>query len=132
MLRDGEYAAWFRTALGSGTGRVLFKDGKISGSDNIISYSGSYAVDGDRFTVTLVTRRHTAGHESLVGADEVELTLKGISKGDFACCSGPVAGSPEMMVDVTLIPVRPDEVKAPIAYSAEDFHLERLPQNKTR
>ena len=59
MLRDGEYAAWFRTALGSGTGRVLFKDGKISGSDSIISYTGSYAIDGDRFAVTLVTRRHT-------------------------------------------------------------------------
>jgi hypothetical protein len=131
MLGDGEYTAWFRTTLGSGTGRVLFKDGKVSGSDSIISYSGSYAVDGDRFTVTLMTRRHAAGQESLVGDDEVQLTFEGISKGHFGRGSGSVHGT-GMKVDVTLIPVRPEEVKAPIAYTAEDFHPERLPQVKTR
>jgi hypothetical protein len=132
MLRDGDYIAWFRTALGSGTGRVLFKDGKISGSDSIISYAGSYEKHGDRFTATLTTRRHTAGHESLVGTDEVRLTLSGISKGDFACCSGSVDGSAGMKVDVTLILVRSDEVKEPIVYRAEDFRPERLPQIKLR
>jgi hypothetical protein len=132
MLRDGDYIAWFRTPPGSGTGRVLFKDGKISGSDSIINYAGSYEVDGDLFTVTMTTRRHTAGHESLVGADEVELTLSGISKGDFACCSGLVDGSADMKVDVTLIPIQPDEVKEPVVYAAEDLRPERLPQLKSR
>ena len=100
---------------------------RYQGSDSIISYSGSYAVDGDRFTVTLMTRRHAAGQESLVGDDEVQLTFEGISKGHFGRGSGSVHGS-GMKVDVTLIPVRPEEVKAPIAYTAEDFHPERLPQ----
>lgn len=132
MLREGEYIAWFRTALGSGTGRVLLKDGEISGSDSIISYSGTYSVAGDAFTVRVVTRRHTKGHDSLVGGDEVELTLQGISKGDFACCSGLVDGTSDVKVDVTLIPVRPEDVKAPIVRTAGDFHPERLPQIRAR
>jgi hypothetical protein len=132
MLREGEYIAWFRTALGSGTGRVRLKDGKISGSDSIISYSGTYVVAGDAFTVTIKTRRHARGHDSLVGGDEVELTLNGISRGDFACCSGLVAGSSDTKIDVTLIRVKPEGVKAPIVYTPEDFHPERLPAVKTR
>ena len=79
----------------------------------------------------LRTRRHTTGPETLVGADEVEITLQGSSKGELAYCSGAVAGSPEMTVDVTLIPMRPADVKTPI-YRAEDLHPERLPQIKTR
>lgn len=131
MLREGEYVAWFRTALGSGTGRVRIQGGKFLGSDSAIAYSGSYVEDGDRFTAMLRTRRHTAGPETMVGADEVEITLQGSSKGEIAYCSGSVAGSPEMKVDVTLIPMRPAEVRTPI-HGAEDLHPERLPQIKTR
>ena len=131
MLREGDYVAWFRTRLGSGTGRVRLEGGKFLGSDCAIAYSGFYVEDGDRFTAMLRTRRHTAGPETLVGADEVEIALKGSSKGELAYCSGAVAGSPEMKVDVTLIPMRPAEVKTPI-YRAEDLHPERLPQIKTR
>ena len=130
MLQDGEYVAWFRTSLGSGTGKVLFKEGKLSGRDSIISYEGSYSVDGDFFIATLSTRRHTAGHESLVGADDVKLTLAGFSRRDFAWCSGPVIGVPGMTVDVTLIPVKPEAVRPPIVYTPDDFHIERLPQIK--
>jgi hypothetical protein len=131
MLREGEYVAWFRTALGSGTGRVRLEGGQFLGSDSAIDYGGYYLEDGDRFTAVLKTRRHTAGSETLVGADEVEITLQGNSKGELAYCSGSVAGSPEMKVDVTLILQRPAEMRAPI-YGAEDFHPERLPQIKTR
>ena len=131
MLREGEYVAWFRTALGSGTGRVRIQGGEFLGSDSAIAYSGSYVEDGDRFTAMLKTRRHTAGPETMVGADEVEITLQGSSKGELAYCSGSVAGSPEMKVDVTLILMRPAEVRTPI-YRAEDLHPERLPHIKTR
>jgi len=82
--------------------------------------------------VTLMTRRHAAGHKSLVGADEVELSLAGISRGDFARFSGSVDGSPEMIVDVTLIPVRADEPSQPVPHRANDLHLERPPKNKVR
>ena len=95
MLREGEYVAWFRTALGSGTGRVHIQSGKFLGSDSTIAYSGSYVEDGDRFTAMLRTRRHTAGPETLVGADEVEITLQGSSKDELAYCSGSVPDHPK-------------------------------------
>lgn len=111
---------------------MVFRDGRLSGRDTIISYDGTYTVDGDFFSATISTRRHTAGHESLLGSDEVELALTGFSKGKFARCSGPVVGVPEMVVEITLIPVRPEEARPPIIYTAADFHLERLPEIKAR
>ena len=134
MLRDGEYVAWFRTSGGTDTGNMLLRGGKISGSGTVISYSGSYAVHGEGlFTMKLLTQRRLAHHESLVGIDEVELTLAGAFKvGGFAACTGLVHASPATKVDLTLFPAQLDEVKPPIAYTTNDFHLERLPQFNQR
>jgi hypothetical protein len=68
MLEDGTYAAWFKTPLREGAGIVHFANGKIWGGDSIISYSGSYEVDGDRWTATVLTRRHSAGHDTASAA----------------------------------------------------------------
>jgi hypothetical protein len=70
----------------------------------MVAFTGMRTVDGDRFTATVITRR-TAGH-GLVGADEVELSLEGTSKSDFAHCSGLIDGASDIKVEVTLIPVR--------------------------
>jgi hypothetical protein len=59
MLKDGTYAAWFKTPLGQGTGIAHVADGKIWGRDSIMTYSGSCEVDGDRFTASLSIKRHT-------------------------------------------------------------------------
>ena len=64
MLKDGTYAAWFKTPLREGAGIVHFANGKIWGGDSIISYSGSYEIDSDRWTATVTTKRHSAGHSS--------------------------------------------------------------------
>src|ERR1700760_2702862 len=68
MLRDGTYAAWFKTQLREGAGIVHFANGKLWGGDSIISYSGCYEVEGDRWTATVTTRRHAAGHATVFGA----------------------------------------------------------------
>ena len=52
-------------------------NGDISGGDSVLSYSGRYQVDEDRFTATLFTTRHSPGHTSLFGVDEVELRPRG-------------------------------------------------------
>ena len=132
MLRNGEYVAWFRTSRGSGTGRVHFRYGELSGSDSVLSYSGSYAVDGHRFTAKLRTWRHTAGHEGLLGADEVELVLDGVSHGKVAMCSGCFDGCSEIAIEVTLIRVQDEEPQKPPAYRPGDFHPERLPKGGVR
>lgn len=69
MFKDGIYSAWFKTPRGEGTGIAHFQDGRISGGDSIMSYSGSYDVAGDWFTATVVTKRHTEGHATVFGID---------------------------------------------------------------
>jgi hypothetical protein len=81
MFKDGTYSAWFKTPRAQGTGIVRFENGKISGGDSIMTYDGSYEVSGDRFTATVTTRRHTAGHATVFGIDDLVLKLDGVSKG---------------------------------------------------
>jgi hypothetical protein len=105
MLKDGTYAAYFRTRLREGAGIVHFADGNIWGGDSIISYSGTYQVDGDRFTATVMTRRHSIGHDTVFGAgiDEIELRLEGTSNGKIANCTGTAPQAPGMTFEATLI-----------------------------
>jgi hypothetical protein len=132
MLRHGEYVAWFNTPLGSGTGRVLLKDGRLSGHDTIIRYDGTYVVEGKRFTVTVSTCRWAAGHESLLGNDDVEITLSGTAKPELVTCSGSLGESPETKIQVILLPVRDDPQKPEMTPKPEDYRPERLPKSKRR
>ena len=77
MIKDGQYAAWFRTKHGQGTGIVHLADGKISGSDSFFAYGGSYEVDRDRFTATLTTKRYAEGPHTDFWLDEVEVAVTG-------------------------------------------------------
>lgn len=133
MLKDGTYASWFKTPLREGTGIVHLADGKIWGGDSIISYSGSYEVDGNGFTATVRTRRHAVGHDTVFGAgiDDVELKLTGTSNGKIATCSGTVDEVPGMTFEATLIlsegqPSVPDA--PPSAASFDPGKLPKLPQ----
>nr|WP_247422240.1 hypothetical protein [Bradyrhizobium sp. 159] len=75
MLKDGTYAAWYKTPLDQGTGIVHVADGQIWGRDSLMTYHGSCHVDGDRFTATVSTKRHTDGRATVFGNDD-ELTLQ--------------------------------------------------------
>jgi len=102
MIRDGQYAAWFRTSLGEGTGIVQLANGRISGGDSFFSYGGSYEADDDRFTAVLTTRRHAAGPPTVFGLDEVEVKLAGKIKGMRASCTGIAEQAPGMSFEATL------------------------------
>ncbi|MBR0829897.1 hypothetical protein JQ596_30645 [Bradyrhizobium manausense] len=103
MLRDGKYAAWFRTPRGQGTGIVQLAGGRITGSDSFFIYGGSYQVDQDRFTAVLTTRRHAQGPPTVFGPDEVEVDLSGVCTGAMATCSGTAREAPEVLFEATLI-----------------------------
>jgi hypothetical protein len=97
MLKHGKYAAWFRTPSKQGTGFAHLLDGSITGGDSILSYSGTYQVRGDEFTAILKTTRHTKGHETIFGADNLTLRLKGKAVGRIAKFIGTAdefAGTP--------------------------------------
>jgi hypothetical protein len=104
MLKEGKYAAWFRTARAEGTGIVHLAQGRISGSDSFFSYGGSYRFDDDRhFTAVLTTRRHADGPPTVFGLDEVEVELSGVYSGAMATCSGTAREAPDVRFEVTLI-----------------------------
>jgi hypothetical protein len=135
MLRDGKYLAWFRTARGEGTGIVHLCNGRIAGGDAVITYGGTYEVDGDRFVATLTSRRHAAGQPSVFGVDEVELKLTGRSNGTIATCSGAVDEVPGMVFEATLIlsqdpPPQTEKLRRPIAFNADK--LPKLPHARGR
>jgi hypothetical protein len=106
MLQDGQYAAWFKTPRGEGTGILHLANGKISGGDSVLTYSGSYQVDEDRFTAVVSTRRHAAGQPALFGIDEVQIEVSGKSTGTTASCVGAAKQAPEMSFQATLIRVQ--------------------------
>lgn len=104
MLKDGTYAAWFKTPQREGTGIVHIADGQIWGRDGVMTYSGSLERDGDRFTAVVVTRKHTEGLPTVFG-NEVELTLKltGTSLGKVATYVGTAEEFPDVVLEGRLI-----------------------------
>ena len=102
MIKDGKYAAWFRTPRGEGTGIVHLANGRISGGDCFFAYGGSYEVDEDRFTATLTTRKLAAGPSTVFGVDEIEVKLVGKSNGTMASCSGTAEQAPGVVFEATL------------------------------
>ena len=131
MLQNGEYAAWFKTPRGEGTGILLLENGKISGGDGALSYSGSYQVDEDRFTAVVSTKRHAAGPPTLFGIDEVQIEVAGKSTGTTACCTGVAKHAPEQSFQATLIRVQTPSVasRAPVRKSGSADVLVDLPRN---
>ncbi len=104
MLKDGTYAAWYKTPVRHGAGIVHLADGKIWGRDSVMTYSGTCEVDGDRFTAVLMTKRHTEGQITVFGDDqELELTLDGISVGRIATFTGTAKQFPGVLLEGTLI-----------------------------
>jgi hypothetical protein len=128
MLKDGKYAAWFRTSRGEGTGIVHLANGKISGGDSIFAYSGSYQVDDDRITAALTTRRHAAGPPTVFGIDEVEVKLTGRFKGIMASCSGTAEQAPGMLFEATLFLGQDQAPESDRKGPAVKFNAGKLPK----
>ncbi len=104
MLKDGTYAAWYRTPLDQGTGIVHVADGQIWGRDSLMTYHGSCSIDGDRFTATVSTKRHTDGRSTVFGVeDELTLDIEGRCPGKIATYTATAQQVPGMILHGTLI-----------------------------
>jgi hypothetical protein len=104
VLKDGTYAAWFKTPAGHGTGIVHVAHGRIWGRDGVMSYEGSCQVDGDRFTAVVTTKKHTDGRPTVFGNDqELELKLEGRCAGKIATYTGTAEQFPGVLLEGTLI-----------------------------
>jgi hypothetical protein len=113
MLRNGSYSVWFRTRQeegrrlmqGEGTGVIELNDGKVSGGDTVIAYTGSCVADGDKFTAFIATKRHSPGQPSVFGIDEVNLTLTGKFTPTMASCTGTAQQAPGLSFEAVLVPM---------------------------
>jgi hypothetical protein len=104
VLRDGTYAAWFKTPQGQGTGIAHLADGQIWGRDGVMTYSGTCQVDGNRFTAIVTTKRHTEGLPTVFGNDEeLRLKLVGTCLGKIVTYVGTAEQFPGVLLEGTLI-----------------------------
>ncbi|WP_407154282.1 hypothetical protein [Bradyrhizobium sp. STM 3557] len=127
MFREGTYAAWFKTQAGEGTGIAHLDAGGISGGDSILTYSGCYEIEGDRITAVVRTKRHTTGHPSIFGIDEMTLRLAGKCGETLITLTGHADEAPEMLFEATLMLSQPEERRPRREPSPDDYHPERLP-----
>lgn len=128
MLKDGKYAAWFRTSRAQGTGIVHLADGRISGGDSFFTYRGSYQLEPERFTAVLTIHRHAEGPQSVFGLDEAELDLAGVSNGVMATCSGTARQAPDVLFEATLIYSQEDAPVADAKGAVVKLKADRLPK----
>jgi hypothetical protein len=128
MLKNGTYAAWFRTSLADGTGIVHVADGRLWGSDAIMLYTGTYEVDGERFSAVLTTRRHSDGHATVFGTDDLVVRLEGIFSGAIATCTGRADAVPDLAFEVTLMPSHEATPEPPADLPLPKFDPSKLPK----
>lgn len=132
MLKNGTYAAWFRTSLADGTGIVHVADGRLWGSDAIMLYSGTYEVDGERFSAVLTASRHSDGHATVFGTDDLVVRLEGIYSGAIATCKGRADAVPDLAFEVTLIPSHEVTPEPPADLPLPKFDPSKLPKLPNR
>ena len=129
MLKDGTYAAWYKTPLDQGTGIVHIADGQIWGCDSLMTYHGSCKIDGDRFTATVLTKRHTGGRATVFGVEE-ELTLQieGTCPSRIATYTATAEQAPGVVLEGTLIPSERQPSAPELARLIPTFNPDRLPK----
>ena len=104
VLQDGKYSVWFRTALAEGMGAVTrVCDGSRNGRDTIMSYTGRWQTDSERFEATFLATRHSPGPGAFGDMNELNITLTGKAKGVTASCKGAAEEVPGLMLEATLV-----------------------------
>ena len=128
MPKNGTYAVWFKTPRNEGAGVVTLSDGVISGGDSILTYTGAYENCGNQFTAVICTVRHSAGHDTMFGIDNLTLRLSGSGAGKYATFQGEADEVPGIQLEGTLIlsdEKQPDpEARVP----TRTFNIDRLPK----
>ena len=75
----------------------------MTGGDTVLAYSGSYFQDGDRFSASVTTRRHTHGQPSVFDIDNVDLTVTGKSTPTTASCTGTAKQAPGLAFEAIFV-----------------------------
>ena len=131
MLQDGTYRAYFKTPLGQGTGIAHVANGQIWGCDSIMTYSGTCTVDGDHFSAIVLAKRHTEGHATVFGVDDLKMTLEGTCTGKIGHYVAKAEQVPGMLLEGTLILSEQEEPPA-VSPPMSTFDPNKLPKLPSR
>jgi len=101
-----------QNSLREGTGIVELNDGKLTGGDPVFTYSGSYFQNGDRFSASVTTRRHTQGQPSVFEIDNVDLTVTGKSTPTTASCTGTAKQAPGLAFEAVFVRIADERSNA--------------------
>ena len=111
MITPGKYSVWFKTPVGQGSGMAeFFADGRLEGVDSSFAYAGTWNLNAVRLHAKFTAWRTSPGPPSLLGVDDVDLTVtEHGSDGDSILCTGFAKQSPGLLMEIALMRV-PDEV----------------------
>jgi hypothetical protein len=77
VLTNGFYRVAFRTPLGTGAGVAVLQDGRMHGGNSYHSFVGTYIVTAKHVSAQIEVSRHTEGEASVMGIDEMIVTITG-------------------------------------------------------
>jgi hypothetical protein len=75
----------------------------VTGGDTVFAYSGSYFQNGDKFSASVTTRRHTQGQPSVFDIDNVDLAVTGKSTPTTASCTGTSKQAPGLAFEAIFV-----------------------------
>jgi hypothetical protein len=106
-LLQGLYKVEFETPRGKALGVIHAENGKLRGGSSAFAYVGSYTQNGQSFTGSISSLRHTrdSDHPSVFGHDEVRISFNGTVRGEFAICEGTAAEFPSLAFKAVLTKV---------------------------
>ena len=94
-----------------------------------MTYHGSLEVDGDRFTATVSTKRHTDGRITVFGVyDELTLDIEGTCPGKIATYTATAAQARGIVLQGTLIPTEQPVVAPERTGWVPAFNPAKLPK----
>lgn len=103
-MEEGLYKVLFQTQLGQGTGVVTVREGRLTGGDSVMYYTGEYTIAQGGIDARLVADTHSVmpGIMSVLGLPKARLHLKGVAEGQSAHLSGTSPDHPGLSFEATL------------------------------
>ena len=99
---EGLWTVEFITNIGgTGSGTVIFENGRIAGGDAGYYYIGTYSIENDRLTGKIKTQRYKDGHTSVFGPlEQGTIKISGKIQGSDITASGSLLSHPDLEITI--------------------------------
>lgn len=109
---EGFYKISFFTQLSTGSGVAFLSGGSLCGSDSLVSYDGTYEIEGDCFHARILMLSHggSQGATSAFGVERATLSVKGRVTDTGLNCVACADTAPDITMALRLERMRQDAV----------------------